>query len=266
MEKGHKRFFDPGRRRLVYIRESADPGFWDRQWDEFDLEALFAGLPKNDYNRLILDTTRRYLAPGSLVLEGGCGLGDKVVLLDKGDFRAIGLDFAPKTIRRIRRAAPSLRLVQGDVRRLMFADQSLDGYWSLGVVEHFFDGYDAIRDEMKRTLKPGGFLFLMFPSLSPLRRLKGRLGIIPGFEPSPANVEGFYQFALDARGVAREFGQHGFTLHECVPFNGFKGLADEIPMLELPLKVLYKTLRRPTEYVSSRFAEHSTLLVLEKRR
>ena len=94
------------------------------------------------------------------MLQGGCGLGDKVHSLDKVGFEAYGIDFAPNVVSMINENWPHLDVRQGDVRKLPFEDDFFDGYWSFGVIEHFFIGFDEILEEMARVIKPGGYLFL----------------------------------------------------------------------------------------------------------
>lgn len=48
-----------------------------------------------------------------------------------------------------------------DVRKLQFADGFFDGYWSLGVIEYFWEGYNEIVNEVKRVIKPGMFSVLI---------------------------------------------------------------------------------------------------------
>ncbi|MFC1575196.1 class I SAM-dependent methyltransferase [Gemmatimonadota bacterium] len=260
-----RRYYDPISRRLVYVGNAADAGYWDRHWTEFELESLLQDPPLNPHNRMILETTRRFLPEGSRILEGGCGLGDKVALLQKGGFEVVGVDFAAETLTRIKAAAPHLDVHQEDVRALSFQDESFDGYWSLGVIEHFYRGYGEIRDEIFRVLKPGGILFLTFPSLSILRSLKAMLRIYPPWREEEGLIEDFYQFALDPGTVRHDFEAHGFEFRAQRPLSGFKGLGDEIPLLDFPLRALYRLAYLPTEFVAGSFANHATLLVLTKR-
>ena len=67
---------------------------------------------------------------------------------------------------------PDLNIDFGDVRSLPYKKSSFDGIWSLGVIEHNWDGYDQILREAHRVLRSGGYFFLAFPSFSPLRKLK----------------------------------------------------------------------------------------------
>ncbi|MCG9101354.1 class I SAM-dependent methyltransferase [Laribacter hongkongensis] len=96
-----------------------------------------------------LDLTRRYLAPGSLVLEGGCGTSGKVAALESAGFRAIGIDYTKEIVARLNNACPQLDIREGDVFSIDFADGHFDGYWSFGVVEHFWGSYQSLFDEAR---------------------------------------------------------------------------------------------------------------------
>lgn len=254
-------------RRLVCVREAADDAFWDRHWAAQDLRReLEAGAAGSWVSEL----TRRFLPPGSLVLEGGCGTGRNVAALQGAGYRAVGLDYAEDALRRAREAAPTLDLRSGDVRLLPFADASLDGYWSLGVIEHFYEGHTAIVAEARRVLRPGGFFFLSFPYMSPLRRAKRAAGAYPVWDG--AQRETFYQFMLDGRAMRDELERDGFILREQRPFDAVKGLKDETPWLKAPLQGLYdsrragaRLLKVGLERALRSVSAHCLLLVLERR-
>ncbi len=63
-------------------------------------------------------------------------------------YQSAGVDFAKETIERVKEIIPKLDVRVGDVRDLQFPDNYLTGYWSLGVIEHFWDGYYDILEEM----------------------------------------------------------------------------------------------------------------------
>jgi SAM-dependent methyltransferase len=108
---------------------------------------------------------------GSRVLEGGCGLAPYLALLEESGRHVVGVDFALKTLARVRRSRPGTRLVGGDVSSLPFGDGAFDIYISQGVVEHFESGPEAALAEAFRVLAPGGLLLISVPDFNPLRRL-----------------------------------------------------------------------------------------------
>ena len=152
-------------------------------------------------------------------------------------YKAIGVDFAKKTIERVKDAIPELDVRVGDVRDLQFPDNYFTGYWSLGVIEHFWDGYHDILEEMRRVLINDGYLFLTVPYMSPLRRLKAKLGLYNDFKGE--GKENFYQFALDHDTVINDFVGVGFKLLENRPLDGIKGLKGEVRVFKPLLQKLY---------------------------
>jgi SAM-dependent methyltransferase len=191
--------------RLIYFDEKATAQFWDSHWQaEGKPPAVSA---RDD----VVAVTRKYLGRGSRILEGGCGRANKLKAMADAGFSAIGIDFASGSVKQARHDYPNLDIRQGDVRSLDFPDSSFDGYWSLGVIEHFWAGYDEIMAEAARVLKPNGFLFLTAPWLSPYRKYKARTGGYPPVDFS-SEPDGFYQFALGREEVCGALARHGFQV------------------------------------------------------
>jgi SAM-dependent methyltransferase len=135
MQKGYDRV----NHRLVFYGATPGPSFWDAHWMKQNLPAF----PKNARQSFVVRATRKYLPTGARVLEGGCGRGDNVYALQSIGYDAYGVDFAPATVAAIRDAMPELKISLGDVRHLEFPPGHFDGYWSLGVIEHFEEGYSS---------------------------------------------------------------------------------------------------------------------------
>lgn len=205
--------------RLVYLDEKATPEFWDQRWED-------VGKPGPVSSREeVVTVTRRYLPAGSRILEGGCGRANKVKAMTVAGYQATGVDFAEESVKAARLHYPELDIRQGDVRALEFPDAHFDGYWSIGVIEHFWDGYGEILAEAARVLRRDGFLFLTAPWLSPYRIRKALSGGYSqmDFEAEP---DSFYQFALSRQEVSEQIARHGFELVR------WQGLASEISMTE----------------------------------
>jgi SAM-dependent methyltransferase len=217
--------------RLIYLAEKATPQFWDRYWKE-------AGMPpqRNQHDDVVT-VSCRHLAAGARVLEGGCGRGDKVKALVDAGFRGSGVDFAEQSVKQARLDFPELDIRLADVRALDFPDRTFDGYWSVGVIEHFWNGYDGILAEAARVLKPGGILFLTAPWLSPWRRRKLRAGGYArmDFSSEPA---AFFQFALSREEVCAALRRHGFAIIR------WRGLAADVA-----LKEETRALKRPIDWL-----------------
>jgi len=167
---------------------------------------------------------------------------------------------------------PEVHPTLGDVRDLPLEDESVDGYWSLGVIEHFYDGYGAILSEMHRIIKRDGYLFLTFPHMSKLRQIKARKGLYEILQANGDVVADFYQFALDEHQVIEEFEEYGFKLILNQDFDGVKGFKDEIRTGRSYMQAIYdgKTLKtrlvkKALDVLLQFWASHMVLLVFKKQ-
>ena len=255
----------PNANRLIYLDEKATPEFWDHRWQT-------EGKPGPVSHRdEVVTVTAKYLPPGSRILEGGCGRANKVKAMAMAGYRATGVDFAEDSVKQAKLNYPDLDIRQGDVRALEFPDGHFDGYWSIGVIEHFWEGYGNILSEAARVLRPSGFLFLTAPWLSPYRVRKVGSGgyTVAEFQTEP---ESFYQFALGRAEVALQIANHGFELI------GWQGHASEISMMEdmvafkRPIgwlfgsrgSILKRVLRKAVASVMYPYCGHSFLAVARR--
>lgn len=259
--------YDTQHKRLAIFGRQATPEFWDEQWNKNELlKRIKSG---NTYH-FLKKITQRYVPRGGHILEGGCGTGQVVYALGTWGYEAFGVDFAPATVEMVTSLVPDLRISLGDVRHLNFPEASFDGYWSLGVIEHFWDGYGGIVEEAHRILKPGGFLFLSFPVMSPLRKLKARLGLYPRLDSSSVH-DPFYEFVLDADEVARSVEPLGFQLVHREAYDALKGVKDEFSIGKAAFQRLYQA-RNPVARIFrfaftilfARLTGHMALLVFKK--
>jgi len=261
------KFYDEESKRLILLEQKATPEFWNKHWQTDEIRKK---VKAGQNNWFIKNLLKKFLKPGAKILEGGCGIGQNVYGLNKWGYKAYGVDFAKETIEKVKAVFPELILSAQDVRNLDFPDNFFDGYWSLGIIEHFWEGYDEILKEAKRVIKPGGYLFLTFPYMSPLRKLKARLGFYKIFRKNFRN-NNFYEFILDSNKVRKEVEKYGFKLCLKYPFDATKGIKDEISLLRPILQKIYnsqsilaKGLRFLVSLLFSKIAGHSILLVFRK--
>ena len=192
---------------------SAD--FWEGEWDDggFDEALRFCDV---DPLRPLFE---RYAPQGAWLLEGGCGRGQYVAYLSERGVRAVGLDFEPRALERLRARRPGLMLCAGDVAALPFADETFDAYYSGGVVEHFEAGPERALRECRRVLKPTGTLLISVPYHSPLRTAvapfrKGAVRRVARTEVDRAETAGmeFWQYAFTTREFERLLREAGLRV------------------------------------------------------
>jgi SAM-dependent methyltransferase len=255
------------RLRVIEARVPGNTMDWERIWTGRRTlqEARYPGTLR------IAALTRKFLPHGSRVLDGGCGLADKVLAFDRAGIQGYGVDTAQDTLARAKEEVSSLRLVAADVRALPFADNSLDGYWSLGVLEHFFDGFDAAAREIRRTLRPGGYLFLSVPSLNVIksRRLaRGRYGIFRQ-DHEARGTSHFWQYYFSDQEIIAKFASLDFQLVLQRREGAYYGLKNDFPALRSVLqwiedrnKRLSRLVIRALNLLFNRWAYHTTIFVL----
>ena len=262
-----KKYYDSVEGRLVYTGEPATAEFWDNHWIK---GVVRENIKKR--SRFLEKTTRRFLPHRSRILEGGCGVGTHVYSLQKAGYQAFGVDFARQTVARVKSAVPELNISVCDVRSLSFKDNYFDGYWSLGVIEHCYEGYDDILHEMARVIRPGGYLFLTFPHMHCVRKMKAnkkKYEALPSeFDP---NKNKFYQFALDSKKVVDTVIRAGFKLKYCEQMDGVKGIKDEVKFLRKALQKIYdsrmlssRVVKYFLDVILRRLVGHTILLVFQR--
>ena len=116
---------------------------------------------------------RRPLAPGSAVLEVGCGRGAGAAIIRKEFQPAVlqAMDLDLQMLRRGRTYLPEgerkkISFYVADVLRIPARSGSLDAVFGFGVLHHVPDWESALK-EIFRVLKPGGVYYLeeLYPSL-----------------------------------------------------------------------------------------------------
>ena len=140
-----------------------DPQAWERPIRESELY-----LPdRRDVFNFIDETKVRHLRPllpplGTAV-EVGAGSGRLLIRLGlERPYRLVAVDYAPYAIRAVQenyaRAGVKGEALLSDARALPFPEGSVDVVLSGGLLEHFREPGEIVR-EMARVLRPGGLFY-----------------------------------------------------------------------------------------------------------
>jgi len=124
------------------------------------MERLLAGAPS-----LYLHPSKRWeypwalrrarLAPGSRVLDGGCGASIFPLFLQQLRCRVAALDPQPPA------PLDAIQYICGELQQLPFAAESFDAVFCISVIEHLpVDAMPRALHELARVLKPEGRLLL----------------------------------------------------------------------------------------------------------
>ena len=165
---------------------------WDKHWEKQLEKPTVFGCILSIVRHLVLSNYLRYLTDKhfrkkGFYLEAGAGTSQTSFRLSKLYRHYIALDYSIVALGAARKVKVIDTLIAGDIYSLPFADNSLNGIWNIGVMEHFKES-DLIKiyNEFARVLKKGGRLVVLIPPvyashiilLSPVEmmisKLKGR--------------------------------------------------------------------------------------------
>lgn len=208
------------------VAPAGTPRFWDDNWQRMELSSLRDHVRRCEADPLLplfLETLR----PERLFLEGGCGQAQWVRYFSERGYRAVGVDFAERTVEAVRALVPGLDVRVGNVLSLPFADGEIHTYYSGGVVEHFEAGPEPALREARRVIADDGWFLCSVPDESLLRNLLYRAEASPAprpgagrfvrrvlrseAEPAPAGVS-FYQYAFSPAEFTALLNQAGFAV------------------------------------------------------
>ncbi len=154
---------------------------WDRYWggakNEKAADLLFEILAtwfRMVFNKPFLERVmRKFFRQGDRVLHAGCGSGQ----VDQGLrywLRISACDISADAVRIYSQVNwPHTQVEVADILQLHYPDDSFDGVYNLGVMEHFSQDeiLQAFR-EFYRVLRPGGKVVIFWPPLhSPIRHV-----------------------------------------------------------------------------------------------
>jgi ubiquinone/menaquinone biosynthesis C-methylase UbiE len=125
-------------------------------WDSVANEKRFSHPLRSDW-------LSKYLAPGALVLDYGCGYGRTLGDLSAAGFRkSIGVDASRGMLARCRSSMPNQSLVLSDGHLLPFRDESFDAALIFALLTCIPLDRDqrSLMRELERVLRPGGLLYI----------------------------------------------------------------------------------------------------------
>jgi SAM-dependent methyltransferase len=165
--------------------------------------------------------------PGVSILEAGCGSGFVANALARRGYRVSGVDYAQKTIVKLKEIYPDINFSFGDVRGLGFPDSSFGVYLSLGVIEHFIDEKDASQaiKEAIRLTKRGGIVLFTVPFTNRLRQNKMSANVYPRARSLP---DEFYQRSYTVSQLKNLFLGSPLVLKDIIYYGSEEGVAREV--------------------------------------
>ncbi len=183
---------------------------WEAIWEEEssirdEIEVLKEARTSDQF-----DVFPPFLSKEGYILEAGSGLGATLLLLRDRGYKMIGCDYAERALHQFYSYDATIPVNVADVHALPYATDSLHGYLSFGVFEHFAQGMSAALREACRVLVPGGILVMTIPYPNVVNRYVRWRRRSSG--KSVLNNDDFFESTYTRRDLERELRDAGFDV------------------------------------------------------
>jgi len=147
-----------------------------------------------------LDMLEKRVAPGSSILDLGCGCGVPVARRLARRYAVTGIDLSPVQIARARELVPAATFLCADMSTVQFPDDSLAAITCLFALIHLpLAEQPALLRNVRRWLRPGGLLFATVGHRAWTGLEKDWLGVKGGdMWWSHADIETYRRWLADA--------------------------------------------------------------------
>ena len=235
---------------FVITKEHHVADEWSLVWDQLSLEQTLRDIP----NDALTGIFAQYMRADGPTLEAGCGMGRWVAHLNGKGLTTWGADNSLIGLKKGVAYKSSLPFVASDVRYLPFSNGFFTNYISIGVIEHFIEGPEAVIEEASRVLAPGGVAFVSVPCQNAVRTAKMKLASL--FRPRRKQAAQTSAGTHDDQSASDHFFEYYFTPQELqsllrkaslrvvasIPMHPVYGLAVDFPFfIARGSSLLYRT-------------------------
>lgn len=135
----------------------------DSHQDEYVVEHPFFHSFHEARLRTLGSVFRKYIQPGSRVLDVGSGYSIFFLITTEWEFDITCCDLDSAAMEKMRGLVPAWRWIVADATELPFDDASFDAVYAGEIIEHVTDAGGALA-EWGRVLEPGGVLIVSTPN------------------------------------------------------------------------------------------------------
>lgn len=164
------------RKKIIKEHFSRSAKNWDALYSDSDEKHSFTRFELRRRKEIVFTFIEKINSENiKRALDLGCGAGQYLVQLSSMDFECFGADISEEMLKITREKfifhqIKDVTLINSDCYELPIEDNYFDLIICIGVLEYLDDETRALL-EMKRTMKPDGYVAVTFPNLYKLRNL-----------------------------------------------------------------------------------------------
>ena len=138
---------------------------WNKYWQKVQ-DSFLANLYRTIFlAKPVAKLIDLYFGKKGIFVEAGSGSSATSKYIKKRNRKIIAMDFSEKALILAKQQKNVDEVKLGDIKKMPFKKESLDGIWNLGVMEHFSKPeINEILQEFHRTLKKNGKIILLWPA------------------------------------------------------------------------------------------------------
>jgi len=142
---------------------------WNTFWSKIDGNKTYLSKFLSFYRIQIVARSvdyyiNKYFKTEGIFIECGAGTSETTLKTIKKNRKFVALDYSMLILETTTTNPKIDTCINADIFSLPFKDNSVDGIWNVGVMEHFtIDNIYKILKEFRRVLKRGGHIILFWP-------------------------------------------------------------------------------------------------------
>jgi len=142
---------------------------WDNYWKQLYKQHVLIGKFFSWYRRRIISKEiayffDKYFKKNGTYVDCGSGSSETSIKIKKYKRTIIALDISPLALLHAKKIKIIDKFIQADIKKLPFKNNSIDGIWNVGVMEHFkHKEINQILNEFYRVLKEDSMCILFWP-------------------------------------------------------------------------------------------------------
>tara|TARA_Y100000034_G_C6843205_1_gene381699 strand:+ start:405 stop:1034 length:630 start_codon:yes stop_codon:yes gene_type:complete len=155
---------------------------WDTYWKKEGKSSIFTFVRTNVIAKELASILEKYFPKTGKFIDCGSGSSETSIKILPHQRELIALDLSEIALEKVKnnKSLPMTSTVHASIFDIPFKENSIDGIWNLGVMEHFHkEDILKILNEFHRVLKKDSYCILLWPSIyGPVNILFSSLGFI----------------------------------------------------------------------------------------